>query len=365
MRCLVVALVLLLLGSAFAQVDPCDVQVECVGEGDECSSTDACGTSDNPCLRCEDSVCMPSKKVCVGVASVGEACSDADGPLCKDKYFDQANKCLSSKCGTSAAPLQPGDACVTNDALIENSDKTGGCSSGNCSNGVCVGLDKGENCSALTAPCKQGLYCTSILGGVCEDVKAAGSDCTLDSECEPGTVCVGTPNGKCTAVFSIAGGSSCDGAKLLPVDEDGNPASALCQPGLTCLGGKCENPDDLEGEACEADSDCTEGQPANSYKCVENPCTGEKSCQPLFVRSDKEVANAYKAYLDCLKTKKCDGAAQPWSDGTSANCAGKNCLNEWKAYKDLLPYQVGECGAASFAPLALVLAIAALFALFF
>jgi len=317
-------------------------------------------------------VCL--KGTCVAGAGLNEACDAANGPLCAlgdgvtagfDDYYALANKCLNKKCGTGANPLLPGDSCTTSNDLIENAGKTGGCTTLNCTNGKCLGVAKGENCTAFP-PCNQGLYCDFTGSGTCVDVQASGADCAFDGQCEPGTRCVGIPNGKCTTVFNVAEGGSCDGAILFAVGDDGITASALCQGGLACIGGKCANPDDgIIGKSCKADGDCTSGQPANSFKCVTDDCTGESFCAPLYVRSNEEIADAYNDYLGCLKTNQCDAVALPWNDGTSSNCAGANCDGEWKTYQDLLPHTIGFCGAAaSFAPFALLLAVAALFALF-
>src|SRR5688572_30625982 len=96
---------------------------------------------------------------------------------------------------------------------------------------------------------------------------------------------------------------------------------------LACIDKECADPDDVTGDDCDTDADCDGGSPR--YSCVNNPCTDESKCVPLFVRSDETLADDYQAYVNCLNTNDC-ASTVPWNSGSGggSNCAD-TCLGTW------------------------------------
>jgi hypothetical protein len=303
-------------------------------------------------------VCL-NNNVCVGGATKGQTCSDTNGPLCTDggnaadRIYIEADYCLNGKCGTEGTPLGPGDSCSTSDTLIESASTTGGCAGTTCVNGVCDALQAGENCTGVK-PCVQGYYCSVLddptVQGTCVALKDAGAACTSSLTCKPNLNCMGTSDTSsktCTALFSVASGSYCDGTFTAEIGEFGFLATTVCNKGLTCVSSKCADPkDSTAGKGCSVDADCDGGAPF--FSCVNDPCDNKAVCVPLYLRSDKTLADDYEAFVDCLASNNC-GTFVPWNSGTGGgqNCADKNCISSWTTWRDDLPFSFGGCGAAA------------------
>jgi hypothetical protein len=362
-------LLLLLVALVLAQDDPCEeIRVRCVGEGESCENQVGCGTGESEdCLLCDETVCVNNE--CVAGADKGEACS-ANGPVCgHDRIYTLAVLCVNDRCGTSGTPLYAGDSCSTDDPLIQGADASGGCTSTTCEAGTCKSLDAGADCTLTGLPCPQGEFCSLIedptTNGTCIERKASGASCLSSAACQPNLNCMGTSDTSektCTPIFSVASGSYCDGTFIQQVGENGIFASTVCNKGLACIDKECADPDDVTGDDCDTDADCDGGSPR--YSCVNNPCTDESKCVPLFVRSDETLADDYQAYVNCLNTNDC-ASTVPWNSGSGggSNCAD-TCLGTWTTWREDIPFVFGQCGAAAgLVPAALLATVAIVLAL--
>jgi hypothetical protein len=273
------------------------------------------------------------------------------------------NTCVgpANLCGTSSRPFYAGDPCSDTDELITSPAADGGCIGGTCTSGTCEEVAVNGNCTT-GLECAQGTYCAA---GLCKAWKTSGN-CSSNAECAPNTVCHSpTPTGQttCTPLFSIAAGSDADCAVTGPVRKLQALASLVCQSGLTCTAGKCEEITDRTGESCDTDANCNEGNPANSWACVTDDCTDTSSCFPLVAWSNDDVVSAYQAFRNCLTSSNCNRDSLPWSSDAGENCAWASCHDEYVDLNDAWGH-VDACTGSTFVPVLVLAVAAAFFALF-
>ena len=109
-------------------------------------------------------------------------------------------------CSAPAKPiLLPGDAC----------QQDGDCLLDNCTQGVCLGLSKGDGCLS-DAYCKVGLGCwmnDSASNTTCQELIGAQGKCAGGKKCLPGYLC-DTVTNNCTSLYSLPDKTSTSNSDL-------------------------------------------------------------------------------------------------------------------------------------------------------
>ena len=343
-------------GTACADLDLCNGNETCDGEGVCQNGTPPTLDDGNPCTT---DACDPVAGVTHSPVPAGTACPDAD--VCNGAEtcnavgecqagtpppLDDGNACTTDACdavaGVSHAPVPAGSACA--DADLCNGDET--CdAAGVCQAGSPPLVDDGNPCTADACDPVAGVTHAPVPAGTaCPDSDV----CNGDELCDAGGVCqAGTPlnvddGNPCTADACdpisgvshtpVAAGTSCADADLCNGDETCN-ASGVCQAGTPLVvddgnpcttdacdpvtgvshtpvaaGTGCGDGDLCNGaEVCDAVGVCQAGTPLtcdDGNVCTSDACNPASGCDFVPTASGSSCADADA----CNGDELCDGA---------------------------------------------------------
>lgn len=233
--------------------DPTNGLCTCGGQGGQiCKTGEVCNADSGVCFspKCEfqpcdkGQTCDPLDGVCKcgdAVCQDGETCVDltcVSGDLCKGASCGAGLVCdpEDGRCKCFGVACEPGQSCIE----------------GACTDDLCAGVNCTRNaiCSRADGAC----HCMGSTGPIC----TKGEACLADTmTCEGTSLCDGVVCGGGTACDPADGKCHCDGTMA-----SGSP---ICDPGQTCINGKC-----IGGELCK-DVECPE-----DYQC--DPRDGRCRC---------------------------------------------------------------------------------------
>ncbi len=271
----------------------------CVGTYAEAYCRDCCGGQGGGgvCNGCAGTSCSGGQ-ACVELTGINDrACIPTTGATACTACGPQAPcgpglTCVGGRCHASCNPQSPGNCtacydqgngtgiCACPDEQRYNGQACGQLSTGGfgaCVNGlVCIVQGATTTCRALcnasaSGSCPAGQLCTPIgTVAACLPSQTPGSQCNAcnGAQCDPGLTCLG---GKCYAACG-AGCSACvEGTPAgalcgCPADWAGVNASCgysaeqgvrACQPGLSCIAGSCHYECTPSGpNTCPAGTSC-------------------------------------------------------------------------------------------------------------
>ncbi|HWV38776.1 MAG TPA: hypothetical protein VN033_09910 [Vulgatibacter sp.] len=224
--------------------DLADGQCKCGGAGGLiCKPGEICNAESGVCYspKCEFQAC-----------DKGQTCDPLDGVCkCGDTQCQEGETCVDLTCVAGDlckdAQCGPGLVCDPEDGICKCAgvacDPGQSCMDGECVEDLCAGVNCTLNaiCSRLDGAC----HCMGSTGPIC----GTGEACVAETmTCEGTDLCAGVICGGGTACDPADGKCHCDGTML--------SNSPICDPGQTCIDGRCVGGELCRDVQCPADFQC-------------------------------------------------------------------------------------------------------------
>ncbi|MCB9640602.1 MAG: hypothetical protein H6727_17030 [Myxococcales bacterium] len=236
---------------------------------------------------------------CVALGDIGAACDGDSDCLLNSKQTQRKLNCQSNKCT---------EVCETNfdcDAATQICDRSNGkCiaknpDAGETNTEQAPGMKEGEDCSAPTARCEQGLSCIEQAEGK-NRKKTCWKTCSANADCASGKVCA---TGHCVPL-----GETCS-------FNSGGTLDDPCWPGLECrregvVEGACYLP-------CSGDGDCPSGVPCTELELNKKYCKAKNK----QAGADEACGTINGEQVDCIDGYGCI----PKSAGSTDSVCTKKC----------------------------------------
>lgn len=280
--------------------------------------------------------CDPVSGCYVQQASAGSPCDDqlwCDG---NNDQCDSTGHCLPG--GTPPCPTYPADSCLIGRCFESPFGGSGTCRTDAKSDGTTCGFS--DPCVGTPGTCSQG-FCTGSVPRDC----SSNNPCVTDS-CQSGVGCVHTPKSagtSCSDGQYCDGQESCDGAGhcasgVPPQIDDGNPctvdtcdndgvhhtpaaAGTVCSDGNVChSSGTCDGAGTCTGIGaadCNSHDACYVDSCDPAVGCVHTPATAGTSC------SDGDLCSG-GASAQCDGSGSCVRGSPPTIDDGDA-CTADAC----------------------------------------
>gem|GEM_PF-2124096 len=249
----------------------------------------------------DDTFCKAGK--CVPLGDVGAACTGDTDCLLRSKQSNRALNCQAGKCT---------EKCETNfdcNAATQICDRSiGKCiakdpDAGEINTEQAPGVKEGEDCTAPTARCEQGLSCIQQAEGK-NRKKICWKPCAKNSECAAGKVCAA---GHC-----VPSAETCS-------FNSGGTLDDPCWPGLDCrreavVEGTCYLPCSQDTD-CPTGVSCTEVEPNKKYCKAKGKLAGPNEACGKINNENVGCVDGYGCIpksagsSDSVCTKKCTQAS--------------------------------------------------------
>jgi hypothetical protein len=319
-------------GNACTGSDLCGAG-KCAGAAVNCSDGEACtADSCDPLVGCSN-LALSDDTPC----DDGSACTGPD--VCKTgkcgggaKSCDDGNPCTTDGCdvlkGCTTVTVKDGNACDDNNVCTANDA---------CTSGKCTGAGKtcddnnactDNNCDPVTgactypnntAPCDDGLICTTgdaCTAGTC---KGGGNKCDDKNPCTADTCA--SSNGACSykaQLGSCSDNNACTNQDTCGTDANGN---GVCLPGAAVT---CNDNNVCTDDTCAPATGCVYTNNTFSQTCYDGPTgsAGKGLCKSGTKTCSKGTAGACVGQV-LPTTEVCGDNIDQDCDGSDKVCAGE------------------------------------------